>query len=255
MITFIKSIIIGIFAIFPGISGSALAISLGLYDRFFISLKDIRKKYLFLLSIIMGIIIGVLVGSNIILYLSSLKKILYYIFIGLTLGSIPSMIKNIKKIRYLPMVLSFIFSSITFLFCMNIFNKNISFSKMVFGGILFSFGKIVPGISSSFFLILLGIYEKILVLFSNPIIIFNNFYYYFPFILGTIIGFVLFFKLLNYLLLRKYDLLYSILIGFIISSIIPIYPKFEFNFMNIIGSLVMVICFIISFKFNQKKDI
>lgn len=255
MIALIKSILIGMFAIFPGISGSALAISLGIYDKLFSSFKDIRKNYLFLLLVIIGIIVGVLVGSNIILYLTSLKNVMYYIFIGLTIGSIPSMLKKIKKIRYIPMVLSFLLSTITLLFCMNIFNKNISFIKMIFGGIMFSFGKIVPGISSSFFLILLGIYDKILILFSNPIIIFNNFYYYFPFIVGMIIGFLLFFKLIDYLLLNKYDLIYSILIGFIISSIIPIYPKFEFNFINIFGFLLMIISFIISFKFNQKNDI
>lgn len=255
MIIIMKGILVGMFAIFPGISGSALAISLNIYDRFFLSLKNIRKNYLFLLLTTIGIIFGVLIGSNIILYLSSLKNILYYIFIGLTIGSIPSMLKNIKKINFFLMVFSFILSTITLKFCMKLFGENVSFIKMVFGGLFFSFGKIVPGISSSFFLILLGIYEKIIILFSNPIIIFTNFYYYLPFLIGTIIGFLISFKLLDYLILNKYDHLYSILIGFVISSIIPIYPKFEFDFMNIFGVLLMIISFIISFKFNQKKDI
>ena len=255
MILLIKGILVGMFAVFPGISGSALAILLDIYDRFILSFKNIRKNYLFLLLVSIGIIIGIIIGSNIILYLSNLKNILYYTFIGLTLGSIPSMISNIKKIKYIPMILSFILSTITLLLCMNVFNENVSFIKMVLGGIMFSFGKIFPGVSSSFFLILLGIYDKVLVLFSNPITIFKNFIYYLPFILGTLIGLLLFFKLLNYLLSNKYDLLYSILTGFIISSIIPIFPKFEFNFINIFGFILMILSFIISFKFNQKKDI
>ena len=42
--TFIKCVFIGMFAIFPGISGSALAISLDIYDRIFYSLKNIKEN-------------------------------------------------------------------------------------------------------------------------------------------------------------------------------------------------------------------
>ena len=255
MIILVKSIIIGMFAIFPGVSGSALAISLDIYDNLFYSVKNIKENYKYLLLVIIGLFIGVILGSNIIIYISSFKNILYYIFIGLIIGSIPSLTKKTNKVLYIPLFLSFLLSVITLVFCKNIFDSDVNSIKMFLGGILFSFGKIFPGVSSSFFLIILGIYEEIIVIFSNPILILNNFLYYFPFIIGIIIGLLIFIKLLNYLLSKKYDLLYSLLIGFILSSIISILPKFELTIIDIIGVLLMILSFIISFKFNEKKDI
>lgn len=258
MLVFMKSIVVGIFAIFPGISGSALAISLNIYDRLFLSLVNIKDNKKFLLMVLMGISLGVMIGSNIIIYLSNYQNILYYVFIGLILGDIPFIIKETNRkgrVRYIPLIISFLISMITFISFKNIFSSNVSFIKMIFGGILFSFGKIFPGVSSSFFLIILGIYNDILVLFSNPIMIIINFLYYFPFLIGVIIGLIIFIKMLNYLIINKYDFLYSVLIGFMISSIITILPKFELSFTNIIGVILMILSFIISFKFKVKKDI
>ena len=258
MIFFIKSIIIGILAIFPGISGSAFAISLNMYDKIIYSFKNIKENKLFFLIVACGLIIGIIIGSNIIIYFSGYKEILYYGFIGLIIGDVPLMIKKVNcrgNIRFFPLVFSFAFSILTLFYCKNMIIGGNSFLKMFVAGLLFSFGKIFPGVSSSFFLIILGVYKEILVLFSNPITIFSNLSYYFPFIIGGIIGLIIFIKLLNYLLIEKYDILYSALIGLMISSIIPIIPKFELSAYNIIGVIIMMACSVISFKFKLKKAI
>lgn len=256
--TFIKSIFIGMFAIFPGISGSALAITLNIYEELLYSFRNIRNNMKFLILVFIGIILGVIIGSNIIIYISNFKNILYYIFIGFIISNIPSMIKKVKdngRIRYIPLILSFLLSVTTLLFCKNIFNNNPSFIRMVLGGVLFSFGKIFPGVSSSFFLIILGIYDEIIICFSNPLIMLSDFLYYFPFIIGIVLGLLIFIKLFNYLLVNYYDILYSVLIGFVMSSIISILPKFEFGIYDLIGILLMMLSFIISFKIHRKKDI
>ena len=168
------------------------------------------------------------------------------------------MIKKINcrgSIRLFPLLFSLAFSALTLFYCKNMIIGGNSFLKMFAAGLLFSFGKIFPGVSSSFFLIILGVYKEILVLFSNPTIIFSHLSYYFPFILGGIIGLIIFIKLLNYLLIEKYDCLYSVLIGLMISSIIPIIPKFELSIYNIIGVIIMMACSVISFKFKLKKAI
>lgn len=254
MIILIKSIIIGMFAIFPGVSGSALAISLDIYDKFFLSLERYKENAPFIIKVFFGLLIGIIIGSKIIIYLTQYQNILYYIFCGLIIGTIPNLVKKIKKINYLALLLSFSLSTITILFYKNNFIQGASFFNMVLGGILFSFGKIFPGVSSSFFLIILGIYDDILILFSNPYFIINNFFYYFPFIIGVIIGLVLFTKLLNILISKKYDLLFSSLTGFVISSIFSILPKFKLDITNFIGVLLMVISLVISLKFNRKKE-
>ncbi len=250
---FIKSFIVGIFAIFPGVSGSTLAISLDIYDKFFYSLKNIKENYLFILLVVLGFCFGVIVGSNIIIYLSNYKKILYYAFAGLIIGTIPNMFQRAKRINYIFLIISFIISIITLFSCKNTLDFKSNSFKMLVGGIFFSFGKIFPGVSSSFFLIILGIYDEIIILFSNPVLIFSQISHYLPFILGALIGLIIFVKLLNYLILNKHDLLYSILIGLVLSSIISIVPKFELNFDNILGIALMMLGSVISFKFNKKK--
>lgn len=258
MLLFIKCILIGMFAIFPGVSGSALAISLNVYDEILLSLRNYKKNKIFFLTLILGMIIGVFIGSNILIYLTNIKNILYFIFIGLIISEIPFMIKKTNqkgKIRYYLLVLSFLFSLITLLFYKNANNNKVSPLKMFVGGFLFSFGKIFPGVSSSFFLIILGIYKKILLLFGNPTLLLVDFKYYMPFVLGIFLGLIIFIKLLSYLMIKKYDYLYSVLIGFIISSVITIFPKIEFRVSSIIGIVLMFLSFIISFKFNLKKEI
>ena len=118
MLIFIKSVFIGMFAIFPGISGSALAISLNIYDRVLLSLKDINKNKKFLLCVVSGLIFGIIIGSKIIIYLSSFESVLYCFFIGLIISDIPFMIsktRNNGKIRYV------LLSKFKPLFCLYIF--------------------------------------------------------------------------------------------------------------------------------------
>ena len=254
----IKSIFIGIFAIFPGISGSALAISLNLYDQIFYSLKDIKKNIRFLFIVIFGLIIGVIIGSNIIIYLSPIKIFIYFIFIGLILSDIPIMIGKIRNkgnIRFVPLLVSFLFSLVTLLFYNTLLSNEVSPIIMIMGGVLFSFGKIFPGVSSSFFLIMLGVYDKIIKCFGNPFILLTDFLYYFPFVLGCLLGVLIFVKIYNYLLIKHYELLYSVLIGLMLSSIISIFPKNNSIITTLIGLLLMMTSFIISFKLHLKKEI
>jgi len=249
----LKSIIVGILAIFPGVSGSAIAISFNLYDRFFLSIRNIKKNKGFLLLFLFGLIIGLFIGSNILLFLTDLT-LLYYCLIGIILSEIPFIVKKIRKtgkILYIPLILSFLVSLFFNLYTNTSFNDSYKHIKMFIGGIFFSFGKIFPGISSSCFLITLGLYKDILSIFANPFLIFNNFIYYLPFIIGVLIGLIIFIRLLSYMVNNKYNLLYSIMLGFILSSIFMILPKFIFNLENILGIILGTICFILFFKLKK----
>ena len=61
----LKSIIVGLFSILPGVSGSAFAITFNLYDRFFKSTNNIKDNKLFLIELFIGILIGLFIGSKI----------------------------------------------------------------------------------------------------------------------------------------------------------------------------------------------
>ena len=81
MNNFFKSILVGVFNILPGISGSAFLIVLGLYDKCLLAIsnlfKDFKKSITFLLPIALGIAIGTYLFSNVIFYF--LNKFLWLI--------------------------------------------------------------------------------------------------------------------------------------------------------------------------------
>lgn len=191
---------------------------------------------------------------------------IYFLFIGLILGSIPKLIQKTKekgKLNYVLITISFVLSILLFIFGKDIINLSItnktgtqSFIFLFITGIIFSLGKIVPGISSSFLLMLVGTYEYFINLLTNPLKIFNeNFLNILFLVLGILVGVFIFIKLMNHLLKKHYCSTYSIIIGFVIGSVYAIYPGITFNLEGIISILILIFSFIFSYnisKINKK---
>ena len=112
----LKGIIIGIGKIIPGVSGSVLAISLGIYEKAIYSFNNIFKDYrniYFLLKIFIGVLIAIIFGSKIILYfLNNYYTLTIFAFVGLILGSMNEINKNIKVKYWYMTILSFLVISI-----------------------------------------------------------------------------------------------------------------------------------------------
>ena len=260
---FIKSIIIGICALLPGVSGSVIAVTFGIYDKFISIISDIKKikeNKLFLFIVLIGIFLGIFCTSKLLIIIFKYKVIIYCSLVGIILSEIPFIIKKIHNytksgIMFIPTLLSFFLSLL--LDVLNRGNAETVFSTFNYfiGGVLFSFGKVFPGVSSSFFLLCLGIYEDIVVIVTNPLILIDNFYYYIPFMIGTIFGLLVFFKLLSYLMNNHFRLIYSIILGFILSSIIVLYPGFRINANYIIGNILMILFFFFFIILKRKNDI
>lgn len=262
MILFIKSFVVGICALLPGVSGSVIAVTFGIYDKFFEIISDTRKikdNKTYLLIVFMGILCGIFLTSHLILYIFRFETIIFYTLIGIILSEVPFLIKKIhdeteRGIMLAPLIIAFMFS-----LCLDLINQanlisSYSIFKYFFGGILFSFGKVFPGISSSFFLLCLGIYDEIIILITKPILLINNFYFYIPFIIGTIFGLIVFIRLLSYLMNRHFRFIYSVIIGFILSSVIILFPQFNLNVSSILGIILMIISFIFSIYLKKKNE-
>src|SRR5574344_1689563 len=186
------SILIGAGAIIPGISSGVFCIVFGVYEKLVNSLmhffSNSKKNIVFLLPLFIGSFIGVVIFGNIVKYFFYKYQIqCSFIFIGLILGSIPavfragnnSAILDLKK--FIPTIISFIIGIsliilekyFPFSFVDIILNENsfhLSFfniAYLVFSGIVMSIGVIVPGISSTILLILLGIYNLYLSSIAN----------------------------------------------------------------------------------------
>lgn len=110
---------------------------------------------------------------------------------------------------------------------------------LILCGFFMSVGVVVPGVSSTAILMCFGIYDTYLASVSSlyfPVLI--------PLGIGLIIGGLLFLKLIQYFLNNYQVQTYYSIIGFVIGSVIIIYPGFYLDIEHIIG----IICFFIGIK-------
>ena len=230
----IKGIVIGIGIILPGVSSGVLCMIMGIYEKILDSIltffKDIKTNTRFLVPFIIGVLIGVVLFSNI------LKNLLYDypvqtkgIFIGLILGSIPALIKQInlkekfEKINIIFLIIALIVGILT-----TLIERYIVISKtgevsniyLIFSGIIMSVGYIIPGVSSTIILMSLGIYSLYLQSISVmyfPVLI--------PLGIGLGIGSILLINITKYLLKNHYSKMSYSIIGFTIGSVYVLMPE------------------------------
>lgn len=234
---FLQGILIGAGAILPGISSGVLCVIFGIYENllncvlnFF---KNIKENFKYLFPIGLGSLIGIVLFGNILKYLFFAYPIqIKFIFIGLILGSIPALIKTCtSKVKFKPSYLIFTFIALLFGIFLVIFEKNFSrfnvidynFLFLVVAGFIMATGIIIPGVSNTLILMLLGIYEYYLDAVS---IIYLPFL--FPLVIGIILGSIFFMKLTQFLLDRFYPQTFFTIIGFTLGSVFILYPRSYF---------------------------
>lgn len=252
----IKGFIIGVGKIIPGVSGAILAISMGVYDKsvyYINNFKNNKKesiKYLLPLSI--GILISIIFFSKIINYL--LDK--YYVitmlfFIGLIIGTIPSITKEINKKDYYLIIISFIiFLSLSLLGVKNTYiikGNIIDIVVFLISGLLEAIGTVVPGVSSTALLMTIGTYKIIILTISNITNISNiiaNLKIIVPFIIGTILGLLIVVKIIDYLFKKYHNKVYSVILGLLLSTIVVMMIdtfKYQTSMLNIIIGIILMI--------------
>lgn len=259
LILFIKGLVIGIGKIIPGVSGAVLAIILKVYDealdRIVNFFNNPKKNIIYLLNIGLGILLGIILFSNIINYtLNKYYVITMLFFIGLIQGGIPSILKEVDKKDYIYTIIITII--ITLISVLNIDNnyiiKNNFIDYIIFfiGGIIETCGTIIPGLSSTAMLLILGIYNIIIESIGNITNLIINYKVLIPFILGILSSLILVSKGVSISLKKYKKKTYSIILGLVISSIIVLiiktftYPTSILNLL--IGLIFMILGIIIS---------
>lgn len=269
-ILIIKGFIIGLAKIIPGVSGSLIALNLGLYERgieaisnFF---KDIKNNMIFLGTVGIGIVFAIIIGSKIIDY-ALLKFYLptMLLFLGLIIGTIPNLLKktNMKTKRewvtflfvfIFMILLCFIKNNREFVYIENLKNN----LYVILIGFIDALTMIVPGISGTATFMLMGCYNFFLSIFSNLTSI-NNILYNLEiiilFILGLGLGIIIVTKLMNYLLNKKKNIIYPIITSFSISSIFILFIEVIKNYSNIQEIIIGFILFIIGFKIVKSTSL
>ena len=175
----LKGIVIGIANIVPGVSGGTMMVSMGIYDKLIHCIthlfSEFKKSVKFLFPIAVGMLIAI-VGSSF-----ALKELFARVpiqtnllFVGLILGGLPAIWKNVKgksvKIGHIIAALVF-FTLVAGLAAMGETEgaaANLSFSVtnvliLFVVGVITSATMVIPGVSGSMVLMLMGFYEPILV--------------------------------------------------------------------------------------------
>ncbi len=255
----IKGIAIGSGAILPGISSGVLCVIFGIYEKLLDSIlnffQDIKKNTKFLFPILIGVGIGVLIFSNILMLLFNYFPIqTKSIFIGLILGSIPSLLKEVHqkttfKLHYCFYTLIAFFigflSVVLEKYISTSASANFNFVYLMISGFMMSIGIVVPGVSSTIILMLMGVYSTYLSSISLlyfPVLI--------PMGIGLFIGCLVFMKLTKFLLNHFYAQTFYSIIGFTLGSILVLFPPVGFD----ITGVICLLCILLGlFLFNLFK--
>ena len=238
-ILFLKGMAMGISDLIPGISGGTIALLLGIYKDFISSLKSINYKsfiYLvrldfkklnnqlnlcFLLPIFFGILSSIFIFSSLISFLLlDYKVLLFSFFFGLIFFSSIRLISSLKPTSTLDFFTVFVglVIGLSFFFVSSLSTSNSIFSIFLAGFIAIS-AMLLPGISGSYILLILGKYEFMLDSISS-----FNWINILIFSLGAITGILSFSKMIHYLLKNYYRSTIFFLSGLMMGALNKVWP-------------------------------
>lgn len=231
-----NGMLMGVSDLIPGVSGGTIAFILGIYDKLLASIngffsKEWKKHIGFLFPLAIGMGSAIILLSKLIDYLlDNHYEPTQFFFLGLIIGVLPFISKEVdvkshfkgKHYTILTIVAVFL-ASLAF---MNPVELTVITSLSVkstiglfFSGWIASMAMLLPGISGSFILLLLGVYSSVIAALSSfniPIILVVG--------VGVAIGFIVSSKVISYLLKNHHFMTYAVIIGLIIGSIFVVFP-------------------------------
>ncbi|MCI7691768.1 MAG: DUF368 domain-containing protein [Oscillospiraceae bacterium] len=264
---FLCGLIFGTANVIPGVSGGTMLVVFGIFDKLTDAISGVKKifrNFPFLVTFALGAGAGILISAKVISQMFvSFGVQTNMFFIGLILGGIPLIYrlgtaeKKPKPLSILPFVIAMAFViGLAVLEKLNIFSltaetvegfDSVFSLKMVGSAALAAVTMIIPGISGSFVMMLLGVYETIIGALST-----FNFYVIIPFAIGAVVGIVVGAKLISMLIAKNRLMVYSALMGLVIGSVYAILPDgFGFNLQTGYGFVFLLIGVIASLLFEK----
>lgn len=258
--------VLGIANVIPGISAATMAIVMGVYDKLlnlvslnFKKIKEDIKTYIFYA---IGLAIGILVFSNVITYLfDHFYMATNFFFIGVVLGSLPMIYKSatetkLKAYNIIPFLVTLgIMVALAFIkvesegqSVMRALTAG-NFFLLLAAGAVASCAMIIPGISGSFMLIVMGMYQTVITAVKEL-----NILILLPTAIGIIIGLVGGGVFIKFMLKRFPQGIYMAILGLILGSVLTLYPGFTFNLEGLCAALVAVGGFVLSMLMSKAEN-
>ena len=248
----IKGLVIGSTMTLPGVSGGSMAMVLGIYDRLLKHVSEITKypkeSLTFLLWFAAGAGSGAFLFSRGISWLLTTRAegILCFFFLGAVSGGIPMILKSasVNRIRGREMIciLTGILTALLIalipqgIFAPGTENTPMHLLFQLAGGFIIAVALVLPGISASQMLYMLGIYESTLKAISSLDIL-----ALLPLAVGGILGTYLTARILEQLIKKHREDTFLIILGFMLVSLRSLLPEhlIEENLLAGVGALVL----------------
>ena len=240
LVYFIKGMGMGIANIIPGVSGGTIALITGIFERLINALKSIdlhalkllfggkwkafteKTDLYFLVAVFSGAIIAIVLLAKIFGYLFDEYPVyIWSFFFGLILASVYFVGKTVERWR-LSVYIFFLLGTVTavlFTFFTPA-TQNDGFFYLVICGVVAVCSMILPGLSGSFVLILMGNYQLVAIDAINN----RDLTILFPVLIGAVLGLIGFSHLLSWVFKKFRDQTIAALTGFILGSLGIIWP-------------------------------
>ena len=265
----LKGMAMGAADVVPGVSGGTIAFISGIYEELIESINKVNVNTFkilkndginamwksingnFLISLLIGIAISVVSLAKIIRHLLETQPVLIWsFFFGLVLASIIYVGNQIKSWRLINIIFLILGAFVAYyITTLSPQTTNISYPYIFLSGALAICAMILPGISGSYILLLLGMYKPVLDAIDE-----KDFKIIGTLMLGAIVGLLSFSRLLKWLFDHYQNLTLATLTGFIIGSLNKIWPWKEVLESEIINGKLKIIKEESISPFNYKGD-
>lgn len=274
----LQGMVVGIANIIPGVSGGTMMVAMGLYDRLIHAITHIKSEFKNSLKLLIPILAGAALA---IVLLSRLFEFLLdnypiptnFAFCGLIVGSLPFIVEKVKGSKaadpsnWIPFVIFFAIVVGSALFTETNSSANhislniIEIIKLFLVGVIAAATMVIPGVSGSMMLMLLGYYDTILATINSTIDALIGFDIptlltcaglLIPFGIGVIIGIFLIAKLIEFIFSKWETSAYYAIIGLIVSSPVAILVNTDWQGFSLITLIISIITFIVGWFVASK---
>lgn len=271
----IYGMIVGVANIIPGVSGGTIAVILNIYDRLIGSVTHLKKQFkesmLFLIPFGIGAAAGIFLFSRLLSYLlESFPMPTNFFFIGLIIGGIPMVYKKATETRFRPLSLIPFVIALCGILALTIFGgssettadtaantfTSLDFANigyilyLVSGGAISAVAMLIPGVSGSMVMMIIGLYTSVLGAISRLDIVFLI-----PVAIGIVIGVFGGAKLIEICLKKAPQATFFAIIGLMVGSLYAVWCNagVEFDIQLIFAVIALVAGFAISFIFGRER--
>ena len=225
----IQGALVGIGAILPGVSGGTLCYAFGIYNPLLEVLanpiKGLKKYWLMLIFVIVGVGVGFVGFSGITAWLLNWNTpVVLCVFMGLIFGTVPDIWKEAgehgrSEASVISMVVSFVVLAALFIALQSVWTITVpaSFPAWMLCGLLWGLGFIVPGLSSSTFIMFFGLYGQMSEGISKL-----DFSVLIPLGLALVATFLLLSKVMKLVLDKFHSVVSHCVLGFVIATTLMI---------------------------------